>query len=475
MKTYKIYQAGSFIQTNTELEVTNPYTGEVFAKTYLAGAGELEQAIAQAKQAEQAMKELPAHKRYAILMEISEGLRKNRERLAETLAMQSGKPMKYALGEIDRATQGFIIAAEESKRLPREYMSIDWTPKGEGREGLVRYFPIGLVAGIAPFNFPMNLAVHKIAPALASGNPIILKPASSTPLSVLELAEIIDQTDLPKGALSILPMEIEVASQLVTDERIHMLSFTGSPSVGWKMKQQAGKKKVALELGGNAGVIVSRSADVKDAVEKSVFGGFAYSGQVCIHAQRIYVHNDIFEEFSRQFIQKVEQLKKGDPLARDTDISVLIDQKDADRVEAWVQEAVDQGARVLTGGKKEGGFYQPTVLTGTQPSMKVCSLEIFGPVVTLEPFDDFSQAVEEVNNSDYGLQAGVFTNNLKEMNAAFDQLDVGGVIINHVPTFRLDHMPYGGMKDSGFGREGIKYSIREMMEPKLLVKDTGHS
>jgi glyceraldehyde-3-phosphate dehydrogenase (NADP+) len=321
----------------------------------------------------------------------------------------------------------------------------------------------------------MNLAVHKIAPALASGNPIILKPARSTPLSVLELAEIIDQTDLPKGALSILPMDREAGNQLVTDHRIRMLSFTGSPSVGWKMKQQSGKKKVALELGGNAGVIVSNSADVQDAVEKCVFGGFAYSGQVCIHAQRIYVHNDIFEEFSNQFIQRVEQLKKGDPLNRDTDISVLIDQEDADRVESWVREAVDQGARVLTGGKKEGGFYQPTVLTGTQPSMKVCSLEIFGPVVTLEPFSDFNQAVEEVNNSDYGLQAGVFTNNLKEMNRAFDQLDVGGVIINHVPTFRVDHMPYGGMKDSGFGREGIKYSIREMMEPKLLVRDTGHS
>ncbi|HKL38459.1 MAG TPA: aldehyde dehydrogenase family protein [Bacteroidales bacterium] len=475
MKTYKIYQAGSFIQTGTELEVVNPYTQKIFAKTYLAGAGELNQAITRAKEAEKVMQELPSHKRYGILMEISEGIRKNRERLAESLAMQSGKPLKYALGEIDRATQGFIIAAEESKRLPREYMPLDWTPKGEGREGLVRYFPVGLVAGISPFNFPMNLAVHKIAPALASGNPIILKPASSTPLSVLELAEIIDQTDLPKGALSILPMAREAGNQLVTDERIRMLSFTGSPSVGWNMKQQAGKKKVALELGGNAGVIVSESADVKDAVDKCVFGGFAYSGQVCIHAQRIFVHNDIFEAFTNRFIKKVEHLKKGDPLDRDTDISVLIDKKDADRVEEWVREAIDQGARVLTGGRKEGGFYHPTVLTGTKPSMKVCALEIFGPVVTLEPFNDFNHAVEEVNNSDYGLQAGVFTNNLVEINAAFDRLEVGGVIINHVPTFRVDHMPYGGMKDSGFGREGIKYSIHEMMEPKLLVRDTGHS
>jgi glyceraldehyde-3-phosphate dehydrogenase (NADP+) len=475
MKTYKIYRAGTFIQTGKELEVINPYTQKAFAKTYLAGSSELEQSIVGAKKVEETMRGLSSHRRYKILMEISAGIRERRRELAESLAAQSGKPMKYALGEIDRATQGFIIAAEESKRLPREYISIDWTPKGEGREGLVRYFPVGLVAGISPFNFPMNLAVHKIAPALAAGNPIILKPARSTPLSVLELAEIIDQTDLPKGALSILPMDREAGNQLVTDERIKMLSFTGSPNVGWKMKQQSGKKKVALELGGNAGVIVSNSADIEDAVEKCVFGGFVYSGQVCIHAQRIYVHDDIFEEFSNRFVQKAEQLKKGDPLDEKTDISVLIDKEEAGRIAEWVEEAAEQGARILTGGKREGGFYPPTVLTGTQPSMKVCSLELFGPVVTLEPFSDFKKAVDEVNNSAYGLQAGVFTNHLKEMDLAFEHLDVGGVMINHVPTFRVDHMPYGGMKDSGFGREGIKYSIREMMEPKLLVKNTGHS
>jgi len=474
MKEFKIYTAGDFVKTENELEVINPYTEKTFAKTYLAGKTELEKSIKEAKSVEEELKNMPSHKRYQILMQISEGLKENRKELAETLAKQSGKPLKYSYGEIDRATQGFIIAAEESKRLPRQSFSIDWTSKGEGKEGFVKHFPVGLVAGISPFNFPMNLAVHKIAPAIAAGNPIILKPASSTPLSVLQLAKIIDKTDLPKGALSILPMNREAGNQLVIDERIKMLSFTGSPSVGWKMKQNCGKKKIALELGGNAGVVVSDTADIDYAVKRCVFGGFAYSGQVCIHAQRIYVHEDVFETFSKKFVEEVKQLKQGDPLKEETDVSVLIDESEAERVDEWVNEAVEQGARILTGGKKQEGFYEPTVITDTKQEMKVCSLEIFGPVVTLEPFSDFQKAIAEVNNSDYGLQAGVFTNKVNEMNYSFEQLDVGGVILNDVPTFRVDHMPYGGMKDSGFGREGIKYSIHEMMEPKLLVKNINY-
>src|SRR6056297_2951461 len=405
MKTYKIYQAGEFVSTNQTLEVENPYTQKVFAQTYLAGKEELEISIKKGKEVEEEMKNLPVYKRYEILMQIAHKIEEQKDELAETLVKQAGKPWKYALGEINRAIQGFTIAAEESKRLPKEYMSIDWTPKGEGKEGLVKYFPVGLVAGIAPFNFPMNLAVHKIAPAIASGNPIILKPARSTPLSVLQLAEIIDQTDLPKGSFSVLPMNREAGNQLVTDERIKMLSFTGSPSVGWKMKQNSGKKKIALELGGNAGVVVSDTTDIDHAVKRCVFGAFAYSGQVCIHAQRIYVHEDIFEEFSNKFVDKVKQLKQGDPLKEETDISVLIEESEADRVEEWVNEAVEQGARILTGGKKQEGFYEPTVITDTKQDMKVCSLEIFGPVVTLEPFSDFKKAIDEVNNSNYGIQA----------------------------------------------------------------------
>ncbi len=471
MKHYKIYLGGDFITTGQELPVKNPYSGEVFATTFLASAGELEKAIQKAESARALLAEMPSYQVSEALFQVSGMIKKDREELAKVLAMESGKPMKYALGEIDRAAQTFLVAAEESKRIPGEYLSLDWTPAGEGKEAWVKYFPLGLIAGIAPFNFPINLAVHKIAPALASGNPIILKPARSTPLSVLELARIIDQTSFPKGALSILPMDRESGNQLVTDNRFKMLTFTGSPEVGWKMKKDAGKKKVVLELGGNAGVIVAQSANVEKAVERCLIGGFAYSGQVCIHVQRIYVHESIFNVFAENFVQRVGQLKVGNPLDPSTDISVMIDEENAQRVSEWVGEAVKAGVKILTGGEKEGAYFQPTVLTGTKNEMKVCSLEIFGPVVTLEPYASFQQALNEVNNSRYGLQAGVFTGSLTEMNLAFNHLQVGGVIINDVPTFRVDHMPYGGIKDSGLGREGVKYAIHEMLEPRLLVKD----
>lgn len=471
MKNYKIYLGGDFRTTDQQLPVKNPYTGEVFATTYLASAGELEKAIQKAESIRTRLAEMPSYQVSEALFEISGKIKKGREELAKVLAMESGKPMRYALGEIDRAAQTFLVAAEESKRIPGEYLSLDWTPAGEGKEAWVKYFPVGLIAGIAPFNFPMNLAVHKIAPALASGNPIILKPARSTPLSVLELARIIDQTSFPKGVLSILPMDRESGNQLVTDNRFKMLTFTGSPEVGWKMKTDAGKKKVVLELGGNAGVIVAQSASIEKAVERCLIGGFAYSGQVCIHVQRIYVHESLFNGFAEKFVQRVEQLKVGDPLDPSTDISVMIDEENAERVSEWVGEAVKTGGKILTGGKKEGAYFQPTVLTNTKNEMKVCSLEIFGPVVILEPFSSFQQALNEVNNSRYGLQAGVFTSSLTEMNLAFNHLQVGGVIINDVPTFRVDHMPYGGVKDSGLGREGVKYAIHEMLEPRLLVKD----
>ncbi len=471
MEAYKIFVGGEFRTTDTPLEVTNPYNGEVFARTWLAGAGELEEAIAAGTAAEEEMAALPAYRRYEILHQLSEALKADRQRLARVLAQESGKPLRYALGELDRGAQTFQIAAEESKRLPGEYISIDWTPPGAGKEGWVKYFPVGLMAGISPFNFPLNLALHKIAPAIAAGNPVILKPSRSTPLSVLELARIVAQTDLPKGALSILPMDREAGNQLVTDPRIRMLSFTGSPAVGWKMKREAGKKKVLLELGGNAGVIVSDTADIDHAVARCVVGGYAYSGQVCIHVQRIYVHEKIFDDFATKFTEQVKNLKFGDPLDPETEISVMIDEENAQRVQEWVDESVEQGARILLGGKKKDAYFEPTVLTKTATEMKVCSLEIFGPVVTLEKFSDFRQAVDFINDSRYGLQAGVFTNRLDEMNHAFNHIKVGGVIINDVPTFRVDHMPYGGVKDSGSGREGVKYSIHEMMEPRLLVKN----
>jgi acyl-CoA reductase-like NAD-dependent aldehyde dehydrogenase len=472
MDTYKFYLAGEFKQSNKELDVVNPYTGKVFAKTWLAGQAEIETAIKAGLEAREKMKNLPSWKKFEILRFVSESLKQNRQRLAEVLSMECGKPIRYALGEIDRSAQTFLVAAEESKRLPKEYFSIDWTPAGEGKEGMVKYFPVGLLAGIAPFNFPMNLAVHKIAPAIAAGNPIVLKPARSTPLSVLELAKIIHQTDLPKGAVSIMTTDREAGNMLVTDERFNMLSFTGSPEVGWAMKNKAGKKKVLLELGGNAGVIVSASANLEKAIEKILVGSFAYSGQVCIHVQRIYVHRSIFKTFAQIFTEKIKRLKTGDPLDPSTDVSVMIDEENAIRVQNWVDEAVVGGAEILCGGKRQGGMYEPTVITNTKSEMKVCALEIFGPVVTLEAFDDLTEAVAQVNNSEFGLQAGVFTNQLSEMNYAFEHIETGGLIINDVPTFRVDHMPYGGLKNSGFGREGVKYSIMEMMEAKLLVRNT---
>jgi len=471
MEKYKFYLAGNFQSSENELEVINPYTGQSFASTWLAGKPEIEQAIFEGLKAEEAMKNLPSWKKFEILRNISIGIMQKRKYLAEVLSMESGKPVRYALGEIDRSIQTFLIAAEESKRLPKEYISMDWTQAGDGKEGFVKHFPMGLVAGIAPFNFPLNLAVHKIAPAIAAGNPIILKPARSTPLSVLELAKIIDETALPKGAISIMTTDREAGNLLVTDSRIKILSFTGSPEVGWDMKNKSGKKKVLLELGGNAGVVVCPSANLENALPKILVGSFAYSGQVCIHVQRIYVHQSIFQEFTQKFIEKVKLLKIGNPLENDTDVSVMVDEENSIRVEHWVNEATAAGAKILCGGTRKGNLYMPTVITNSKPEMKVCSNEIFGPVVIIEQYDEFNKAIEEINNSEYGLQAGIFTDKISEMNCAFENLEVGGVIINDVPTFRVDHMPYGGIKNSGFGREGIKYAILEMMEPRLMVKN----
>ena len=468
---YKLYIGGEFVEGQQKLEIYNPFNNQLVGETFIAGKEHLEKAIQVGKSVEKEMKLLPIYKRYEILQSIAKQIGERKDEMANILALESGKPLKYALGEIDRSIQTFTIASEECKRLPSEYFSIDWTPSGHGREALIKYFPVGLVAGIAPFNFPLNLAVHKIAPAIAAGNPIIIKPARSTPLSTLILAEIIDNTELPKGAFSVLPMDRESGNQLVTDSRFKKLSFTGSPEVGWEMKRNAGSKKITLELGGNAGVIVSKYADIENAVQKSVIGGYAYSGQVCIHVQRIYVQEEIFDEFINKFKVLTANLKEGDPSSMDTDISSMIDENNAIRVETWVNEAVESGAKILHGGHRRGTFYEPTIMTGTTKEMKVCSLEIFGPVVSIEKYKTFEEAIELLNDSDYGLQAGIFTDNIKEVNYAFEHLEVGGVISNDVPTFRVDHMPYGGVKNSGFGREGVKYAIMEMMEPKLLVKE----
>jgi acyl-CoA reductase-like NAD-dependent aldehyde dehydrogenase len=470
-KIFEIYCAGNFIKTTSKQEVINPYDQSLVATTFLAAESEFNLAIEAALEIKDELIMNPSFIKYAILMQISEELLSIRQQLAELITLESGKPVRNALAEVDRSIQTFKVAAEESRRLPKEYLSIDWTAAGIGKEGLVKYFPVGIVAGISPFNFPLNLAVHKIAPAIAAGCPIILKPSTQTPLSTLMLAQIINRTELPKGAVSILPMDRNTGNLLVTDERISLLSFTGSPGVGWKMKRDAGKKKVVLELGGNAGAIIAHGADIEKAVAKCLAGGFSYSGQVCIHTQRIYVIKELFEEFSVKFVAQTKMLKQGDPLDPLTEIAVMIDEANARRVENWIHDAVTGGAKILTGGKRTGSFMEPTVLTGTNENMQVCSDEVFGPVVVIEPVDSFEEAIHRINSGQFGLQAGVFTDSINEMNAAFHKIHVGSIIINDVPTFRVDHMPYGGVKNSGSGREGVKYAILDMMEPRLLVKN----
>lgn len=471
MSEYPIYLAGQFKTTAAPLPVISPYSGQSVYQTYSAGPAEFEAAVMAAQAAQSAMQELPIFERYRILQQVSAGILANRDEFATTMAREAGKPWKTALAEVERAAQTFLVAAEEAKRLPGEVLSMDWHPSAVHKDAIVKYFPIGLIAGISPFNFPLNLVAHKVAPAIAAGCPMVLKPASKTPISALLLAKLIHEAGLPLGGLSVLPMDRQTGNLLVTDPRFKLLSFTGSPEIGWQMRRDAGKKKVVLELGGNAALLVDKDADVTLAANKAVTGAFAYAGQSCIHTQRIYVEASLFDGFVKQFCAKMATLNSGDPELPTTDISSMIDESHAKRIESWVDEAISNGAILLAGGKRQGSFYAPTVLTNTLNDMNVCKLEAFAPVVVIEPFTDFKQAVATINDSDFGLQAGVFSFDSRKIRYAFENLHVGGVIVNDVPTFRADHMPYGGVKDSGLGREGPKYAIFDMLEPKILVTD----
>ncbi|MDD1622704.1 MAG: aldehyde dehydrogenase family protein [Methylococcaceae bacterium] len=474
MSEYPIYLAGQFQTTSTPLKVISPYSGECVYQTYTAGPAEFEAAVKAAQAAQSALRELPVFERYRILQQVSAGVLAHRDEFATIMAREAGKPWKTAQIEVERAAQTFLVAAEEAKRPPGEVLSMYWHPSAANKDAIVKYFPIGLVAGISPFNFPLNLVAHKIAPAIAAGCPLVLKPASKTPISALLLAKIIHETGLPHGALSVLPMDRQTGSRLVTDPRFNLLSFTGSPAIGWQMKRDAGKKKVVLELGGNAALLIDKDADVGLVVAKAVTGAFSYAGQSCIHTQRIYVEVSLFDAFASRFCSKLEELKVGDPELPTTDLSVMINESNAKRIESWVDDAVSNGAILLAGGKRQGSFFAPTVLTNTLNHMKVCKLEAFAPVVVIEPFTDFKQAVAAINDSSFGLQAGVFSFDSRKIRYAFENLQVGGVIVNDVPTFRADHMPYGGVKDSGLGREGPKYAMFDMLEPKLLVTDHSH-
>lgn len=469
-KAYSIYSAGKFITSNHVLEVNNPFNQTLVATTYLADKAILEDAIAKALSVKEELQNLSSQKKHHILKQISNEIYANRKKLAEILSLESAKPLKYALAEIDRSAYTFSIASDESKKDRTEHLALERILQTDKRDGIIEYFPIGLIAGIAPFNFPLNLAVHKIAPAIASGCPIILKPASRTPLSCLELASIIDRTELPKGAVSILPMDRETGNLLVTDERFKLLSFTGSPDIGWKMKTESGKKKVVLELGGNAATIITPSTNLKDALPKALMGAFAYSGQICIHAQRFIVHSYLYELFVNELKSLTQNLISGNPIDAATDISNMIDEANAIRVEKWIHEAIEQGAQLVCGGKRTGSYVEPTILTNCNHTMKVYAEEVFGPVICINKYETIEDAIQQANDTKFGLQCGVFTNDTTELNKCFKQIEVGGVIHNHVPTLRYDQMPYGGVKDSGLGREGVKYAMLDMLEPKILVK-----
>jgi len=467
--TVPIYLAGEFVEAGTPLEVRNPANGELVATTFQAGPAELERATLAAVEAFGDTKRLASYERRDALAHVAERIAQDADELAELLTRESGKPIRDARGEVARASLTFRTAAEEALRINGEWMPLDWNAANKGRSGIWRRYPIGPVAGISPFNFPLNLAVHKVAPAIAAGCSIVLKPPSKDPLVMLRVAGYLDETDLPKGAVSILPMDRPTGDAMVGDDRYKLLSFTGSPSVGWKMKAEAGKKKVVLELGGNAGAIVDETADLDWAVARLVYGSFAYAGQVCISVQRIYVVQSIYPEFERRFIEKVRGVKAGDPLDADTDLGPMVDAKAVARTDEWVREALAGGARALTGGQPDGQFYPPTVLVDVPREARVCGEEVFAPVVNLFAVPDFGAAIDEINSARFGLQCGLFTNDLERTLRAHDELDVGGVIVNDVPTWRIDPMPYGGVKDSGLGREGLRWSIEDMTEPRLLA------
>jgi len=467
---YPFYLAGQWEKSSRPLTVTNPYDDSVVATTWLADESNVEWATVAAVEAAPAMRQLPAYRRAEILIKASAVLTRRRDEIGQALAGEAGKPIRDALTEVDRAAMTFHVACEEARRLGGEVLPLDLAAHGRGRFGILRRVPLGPVAGISPFNFPLNLSAHKIAPAVAAGNTMVLKPASKTPLSALFLAAALDEAGLPKGALSVLPMSRELGDRLVTDARFKLLTFTGSSPIGWAMKARAGKKKVLLELGGNAGVIIDANANLPYAAQRVVTGGFAYAGQSCISVQRVFVHDDVYDAVAKLLVERVSKLVVGDPLDPATDIGPMIDAGEVDRIEQWVNEAVAQGARVLIGGSRiNRSTFAPTILENVPERSKVCAQEVFAPVIGLYRFNDFNEAMAAINRSDFGLQAGVFTNDLQHMLAAYDSIEAGGIIINDVPTWRVDHMPYGGVKDSGTGREGPRYTIEEMTEPRLLV------
>ncbi|MFP4208993.1 MAG: aldehyde dehydrogenase family protein [Wenzhouxiangella sp.] len=467
--SYPFYLANRPVQANTDLAVEDKHSGETAYRVALAREADVEQAIAAAVQARRAMAELPSYHRRDVLQHCVDRFQERRDELIEVLIVEGGKVITDATGEVGRLIETFQIAAEEATRIGGEVLPMDITPRAESFWGMWKRVPIGPVSLITPFNFPYNLVAHKVAPAIAAGCPFVLKPASKTPVGALLIGEILAECDLPEGAFSILPADREASAAFTEDERFKLLSFTGSDEVGWALKARAGKKPVVMELGGNAACLVDADADIDHAVDRLAFGAFYQAGQSCISVQRVQVHESIYETVREKLVEKVSSLKSGDPRDSDTFIGPLISEGDAERVVDWIAEAVDRGARCLVGGKREGRIVTPAILENVERDCRVYANEVFGPVLVIEPFSDFDEALEIINDSRYGLQAGLFLRDIDKMHRAWDRLDVGGVVINDVPAFRVDHMPYGGVKDSGLGREGIRFAIEDMTEIRMLA------
>lgn len=468
---YPYFLANQAFQANADLEVTDKFTGKVATRVALADAKAIDAGIAAAVAASEPMREFPPFKRQAVLEHCVTRFRERFDELAMALCIEAGKPIRDARGEVTRLIDTFKVAAEESVRINGEVLNLEISPRARGYRGFTRRVPIGPCSFISPFNFPLNLAAHKVAPGIAAGCPFVLKPASRTPIGALIIGEVLAETDLPKGAFSILPAHRDGADLFTVDERLKLLSFTGSPAVGWDLKARAGKKKVVLELGGNAACIVD--ADQRDrldqVIERVIFGAFYQSGQSCIGVQRILVHEDIYEDFRARFVAATSKLVAGDPKDEKTFIGPMIDEKEAQRLDAWIQQAVASGARLRCGGKRTGAMLEASVLENVGAEQKINCMEAFGPVVTLQSFATFDDALAVVDDSEFGLQAGIFSNDINKAMRAWDRLDVGGVVIGDVPSFRVDNMPYGGVKDSGLGREGIRYAIEDMTEIRLLI------
>lgn len=460
---------GKWLAEGERIEIRAPGDHTIVGATYRPSRLHAEAAISAAVRAFQTTRKLPACERQRVLRAIAQGIEQRKDEFTRLVALEAGKPVKAARAEVERAVFTFTVAAEEATRIYGEWLPLDWQVSTAGRWGLVRRFPLGPIAAITPFNFPLNLVAHKVAPAIAAGCTVVLKPAPQTPLTALRLAQLVQQAGWPAGGLNVLPLSNDDAATIVSDDRLKLLTFTGSTAIGWMLKKNAGKKRVLLELGGNAAVIVCADANLEYAAERCAAGGFGYAGQSCISVQRILVERSANEKFLGTFLSRAQKLKLGDPLDEATDVGPMISEDAARRAEEWIEEAVRGGAKILCGGKRSGATLEPTVLTRTRSEMRVNCQEVFAPVVTVEPFDDFPAAVAEINRSPFGLQAGLFTRDFARILRAYEDVEVGGFLVGEVPTFRIDHMPYGGVKDSGLGREGLRYAIEEMTEPRLLA------